>query len=880
MLTIQNASVYMINDDTENQAHIVNEHILTMWEREHQQQKGVVTPNPNVALLSTPHAVCSAFDNPLAPSTPQQINRADIDGRKNTALRNFLYVKFTGKNMNDVSEFIDAVDSFLRKYRTPDYFLYPDLGFSTAPANFTMHWLIRINRELTKDQYKAVMQFIIRELNLNLSKRAITTIQKHNSWIPVPRYGNTADVNFTKYSLNDVELPIDESFLDQLGVNTQQTTNKSNGITYDPDKLKVAVEHFKNQANTQALLADDEERMHFFSSIVMAEMDGFVSGSFSQEAIDTLAPDTTTATRWLSEFKDQQKNLLNNPDQRLKTRPIGTYIPLYTGGQNSSGAKNIAEQLLAQLGSDFVADPKLELADACELISHVYPPAIIKQPGSDKDNVVIFNPLTGVWTHDEDLFYSLLTAIRPYSTAQQLDTLMRTFAAQARNANRYIRPYSGSRYLLFKNGVLDIQDMQLHNVIEPFVRDLYFTERSRLNVDYVNNPPLPIRIGGRVAGGDWNPEDFINAYGNNDPERVRYFLFGLSLGLFGGHNFGVHFDIQGESRWGKTTLSEIFNNLYENRTVIISFTSLNGRFPFTSYPLSTSIIWVKECNIGTDPLSDEYGTVIYDGLADNQVRFEVKGGNDIVLTNPPQVYIDGTQLIQAREINTGPAGRTLAYKLPPMTQELRDQAYANNIVETLHSEDVTQWLVYQMIMAYRDTIPESRRSDLKLNLSVKSDLDLLPSFAQEWRREFSNDSTDLAQWFVEEIDPFLSTDEDNPTLMHNRVLYELYTSAYRRLNPHDKNLNRIKSMPYFERQLTSLFENNGWVIREAGNKSGREKTARKRVSKIDALNFKWAEYETSYTRPKALTTVDEASGGLPGLFKNNIPGWFTIERKK
>lgn len=874
MPTVSNATIYSIKGEKGTTLSLEAMNAVDYAIEMHNQHKNQATPNPTVDTLACTHMVSSAFVSTSAPDTPTTIERKKALHHTHNPLRSFIYLQAVHKTANDEAAFLDMVGSFLRKYNNPDYILYPSAKYATK-----RQWqlIVKLNRLVNKEQYEAIIHYMIKQLQLTPTKTLLKDLTSVTKPFPIPLYGDVAHSAHTQHQANGDALVIDDAILDLLGVKDDNSPNGSTAnMQYDSAKLRDALESFALDIDTPELLADDKQRSALWASIANAIDEGTIDEEFAQDAIERLGVTDDERVEFMNEYQDIKDSLKQNPDQRMRVAPIGTFIPMYNASPN---ALNIAEQLLSHLGDNFIVDPKLELHDAAKLISTVYPPSIIQQPGSDKENVVIFNPLTGVWTHDEDLFYSLLTAIKPYSTVHMLDTLMRTFAAQARNANRYIKPYSGSRYLLFTNGVVDIKDMSLHDLTESFVRRQNFTERSKLNIPFVHNPPLPQIKEGRVAGGDWNPQDFISAYGNNEPERVQFFLFGLSLGLFGAHNFGVHFDIQGESRWGKTTISEIFNQLYENRTVIISFTSLNGRFPFTSYPMSTSLIWVKECNIGTDPLSDEYGTVVYDGLADNQVRFEVKSGNDIVLSNPPPVFIDGTQFIQAREINTGPAGRTLAYKLPPMTQELRDQAYASNIVESLHRVDVLQWLVYHMMEAYRAIIPANRQGDLKLNLSHAGDLDLLPEFAQSWRREFASDSTDLNQWYTEEIDPYLSTDPKKPSLMHNRILYELYSAAYLRLHPHDRHMSKAKTTDYFDRQIPGILEQAGWrvvPVGTAGNK--RSKTLRKRVSTIDKLNFDWAEYEESYKRPTTLMTTDEAAGGMPNIFNTLMPGWFEIHR--
>lgn len=543
---------------------------------------------------------------------------------------------------------------------------------------------------------------------------------------------------------------------------------------------------------------------------------------------------------------------------------------------------NISEYMVAVLkhNDDMpTPNPELNLSLAANYISKVFSMALSDGSGSDKDNLLMYNPVTGIWSHNEDLIYSLLCTIKPYSTVHQLDTVLRTFAATARNNNETFTPYHGSQYLLFKNGVLNVYDMSFHDVSESFVKDIRFSERSYLNIDYVEDPDLPQIPNELLADrgeSPWNPKDFVSAYANNDPEILRYFLFGLSLGLFGGHNFGVHFDIQGESRWGKTTLLEIFNGLYDNHTQQSPYSALNGRFPFTSYRENTSVIWISECNIGTEPLNDEHGIITYDGLADNQVHFEVKGKDDIILNNPPQVFIDGTQFIKANEINTGPAGRTLAYKLPERTDALRDQAYALNIADDLRSESVLQWLVYHMLIAFRETVPTKRIPNLKLNLSLKQDLKLIPSKALEWRNDFSKSDNDVNEWFTSQMEPYLlePTRKNEPVLMHHTVMWWFYRQYYiTEINPSD-TFFRDLNLKKFKEELEQVYSQNNWTTREAGSpnsKTSKSQIFRKQVSNLSKLNFDYTR-NNDYKLPPELdkTNLDAPFGG-------KIQGWYFLE---
>lgn len=646
-------------------------------------------------------------------------------------------------------------------------------------------------------------------------------------------------------------------------------------IMPNKDKLLKATQEFVNSQNGNKILHDHTLLTNFFDALAAIRIKGQIDSDYLKQTLKMIGKRTKYDPQKYSKLLTDRINLLKaNPDQLETAPPFGDYIHLYS---QATYVQTIGQQLIANLPEGKGPSSDYELAEASDFIEMAYPPYLLEQHGNDLDNVVIFNPTTGVWTHQTDILYSLLTAIRPYSTKQQFDTFMMTFAAKARNSNRTIKSYSGSRYILFDNCVLDVATMQQYDITDPIVRSLHFTERCHVNLDYVPNPPLPILKHKRqFDNGDWDPQSFLKAYANNDEDAFNYLLFGFALGLFGGHNSGVHFDIYGGSRWGKTTLSEIFKSLYDNRIIMIPFSSLNEQFPFTSYPNDTAIIWINECNKGVEPLDDKYGTMMYDSLADSQVRFQVKNRGDLVLSNPPQVYLDGTQPIKANELDTGPAGRTLAFKLPEMTTALRNQAYSSSINECLRDKKVLQWIVYQALMAYKKFIPVDRMDDLRLNLANQTDLDLFPKVVQAWRKEFVIGGSAIDDWFEDSIAPFLSRDAANPTYLRENLLYDMYLEAYKTANPNDTYFNKAPSKDDVMRRLQIIWksEPDKYIIdTNIGSLEKDRKYPRKAIANPDKMNFDWKGFDDENSRPISLRN---GTFDVEHVFTKKIQHWFTI----
>lgn len=767
--------------------------------------------------------------------------------KDNNPKRNFIVIDFDESNLKNVIHDMKTI------MNNPTHLIYK--------TKSKCRLIVDLKQNFNYKSYKKVVKAFYIQLNLPITKSRLD-LKKPIAFIPF-------DVN--KDILQAVKSKPYSVVLDSID-------ESNDNLAPDATKLFNATKEFLDTSEANRIMHDRLEVTKFFDALAKC----YISGQLTKDYLDKTLQYITQKTgydlsNWQTLMQERITLLKDHPDMRESAQPFGAYIHLYT--QAYSGA-NLTQQLKAVLPKNIKEDPDYDLSEAADFIEMAYPPYLIDRPGNDIDNLVIYDSSHGMWTHNPDILYSLLTAIKPYTSKAQFETFMMTFAAKARNAERFFRPYHGSRYILFNNGVLDVATLTLIPISDPKVRDLHFTERSHIDLDYVDNPALPQIPNERTSdNGPWNPRDFLMAYANNDHDAYTYLLFGLSLGLFAGHNFGVHFDIKGGSRWGKSTLIAIYNKLYQERTVTIPFPNLNTQFPFTSYPLDTAIIWLDEANEGIDPLDDEHGTITYDSLADNQARFQVKNKGDMVIEDPPQVYITGTQFIKARELYTGPAGRTLAMKLPLMTDKLRAQSYAKSIYEDLRKKTVLQWLVYNFIIAYKEIVPVERMDNLKINLANKSDLALFPPIALSWRKEFVVGGNSIDSWFENAIEPYLSHDPSKPTYLHERILYEIFLDSYRLANPNDTYARNAPTSLQIIKRLKTIWnsEEDKFVVNySVGSVEKGRKTPRKMIKDPDKMNFDWQSFDQDYSRPAKL---EEPGYQNLKLFGKKSPDWIEIYMK-
>jgi hypothetical protein len=826
-------------------------------------QNLVFQDNPTTSLVTSQIVASKILEQDS--EFPNEISIANTKPKQ--FLRNFLTFDTSFKSINDYQSFIHSLQQWSAQRNNTEYAIYPKIQYPNK-LQFTV--IILVSRHMTAKQYSAVLDDVLLQLHVNLTGASLRASKRMNGKIQLPIYSDLTHANMSVFSVTNNSLEITDDWFYQRGLETSETnTIRVQTIAYSREKLDKALELFIKNDQKKDVFSSKQKRDRFWGTVGAALINGQIDQDFYDTLIQSVSSQTTLQ-KYQTEAQSIHQRLIRRPEFLLQAPNIGEYLQLYLT-RNSSN--NIAQKLISTLNNEVKPDPEIELSVAGDFIAGVFPPALLDQAGDDIDNVVIFDPINGYWTHDLRIFRSLLNAIKPYSTKFQLETLISEFSVKARNQGRKIVPYSGTEYILFENIVLNTKTNKQYELTDTIVQNLYFIERSKVNVKYVENPPEPIFPETRLDGNDWKPSDYINFFGNNEPEKIEFFYFLLSLGLFGNHSSGVHVNIKGDSGIGKTTLKEIFMKLQNKRVEFAQFSTLNERFFFTSYKMDSSVIWLNENNIGIKPLDDVYGIPAYDSLADLEARFQAKNKGDIVIMNPPQMYVDGTSVIRANETNTGPARRTIVFKIPSMTKELQDQFYVHDIDELLKNDFVAQWLVHKMIQAFQKFVPMKRRENFRMNLSTKEDVNILPDFAKKWRKEVTKAVTPLDAFADEEILPFLSTNPVEPTIMHIDVLYELYLRYHKDVDPTDKFFNRAKNKDELLTDFLNILERNEYRTEDVGSVDARRKGARprKRVDSLTSIRFDWDGYKEAYVVPQALKNFPdmEVSGKLRA-------GWFAI----
>lgn len=768
---------------------------------------------------------------------------------------------------------------------------YPSISFPDAPH---CHLIIELNNLVDEPQYMYLLKSLFKQLDLDLKANDQSNfVMAHAINGPLYRSKLAHDEAIfndgpqttpldTLAALANYQAPPQRKKVIPLN---QVATKPINQFKIDPATIKPfklddqvfrrSVENFAKQPATQTRLANYDKFWRFTEGIAAGILRQQITQAQGEFVMDVVANDNA---KWTTnnqlELKTELKKLENGPDQLDKTPGIQHYLPLI-----DPTIVSLRQYFLRyKLSPGFEPNPKMPIYQACEIISQHFNFAIApSHDPNDMNDVVMYNPLVGAWEHDENNFSGLLGAIRPNINNNDYQIALRTWGNDARGLGKFIHPYNGTRYTLWQNGVLDIITNELIPLSDPLVESLMFTKRNLHHCDFVFDAPNPEFPHDRVDGGTWSPQSFIEGYTHpDDPDHstIRdYFLFGFALGLFSGHNSGVHFDIRGQSRWGKSTLAEIFGTIYDGRIAITPYNQLNQPFPLTSYNLDTGVIWINESNTDTAPLNNEYGIPFYDGAADPQLRLSVKHKGSLIIDDPPQMFIDGTQFIQANEINTGPAGRTLAYDLPLMTKEIRNQVYSKSINTRLRDPKVIEYLVFQMISAFQRIVPAERRENFVMNLANQHDVDLLPPIASKWREQLVNANQKVNAWAEEYILPFIIPDKP----LHMWLLYELYLEYIRQSSPDGKDTYAFR-LEKFSESMLRIFKLHDLTV-DYGKKNEPDldgtKKRRREIKSLDTIGFNLKQFEEITIVP---ATLKNPASPLPKLFTKKVLGWFELRK--
>lgn len=415
------------------------------------------------------------------------------------------------------------------------------------------------------------------------------------------------------------------------------------------------------------------------------------------------------------------------------------------------------------------------------------------------ENVLMFNPKTLSWQAMDYFSLLALSAVIPSATlgqGQMLGNYLFTHIHLQHIDWQVPEPYSGSRYLLFDNGIFDAKTKELIPIHEDYLD--YHPEGSQQTMTAVLGQVQTLEVDGQqktlaqmgftdkhvhhfsldlnaqnpayasnIKDVKWTPEDWMLKTANNKPEQMKYLKQCLGTMLVPNHSFNAFLEINGLSGGGKTKLVEIVKSIYgrESTAVKTGFTldDVSDNFPFRgTVNKSTALAHITETN-GAG-LKNSVIPLI-NSFANPEMQIKQLGGISVELTPPPFLVMEGKGWVLFDNTKTGVARRLLPLDISKaQTKHYLCRRYGKDI---FMQPKVLAWFAKEAVLAYAEMTKGNDHFKFAID-NIKT----LPKFAQKWHLDAINAGDDIMNQFVERMKHVLK-----PGYVSTELLYKLYQQS-------------------------------------------------------------------------------------------------------
>ena len=421
----------------------------------------------------------------------------------------------------------------------------------------------------------------------------------------------------------------------------------------------------------------------------------------------------------------------------------------------------------------------------------------------------IYNPETLTWERIDFLLIGILS--ETFGVYKEIDvvTLAQAIFHRYRSDDnrRTPKPYQGSRYLLFANGVFDAKTRELipiekpvidvpimddepdqtvkiivpqsstleigtsakednskdvEDVVLPFVG---FSEKHKhfFNLDLKIDNPV---FAGTGQNNTWTPEDWLRLTANGNADEAEYLAQILGVMLVPNHSFNAFIEINGQSSGGKTTLINIVSAIYGGNPGVSTgyvMDDLSDRFPFRgTVNRETAFVSITETN-GARLQSS--GISLINSFANQEMQMKQMGTTSLTLTPPPLLVLEGKGWVLFDSTKTGIARRLLPVDIQnAQTAQYRNTRFGKLVFE---NPQVLHYFAKRAVLAYADLTKGNDNFMFNLD-NVKT----LPDFAQKWHTDAVNAGDDQMEAFTERMRDILKVGYISETM-----LYDLYISS-------------------------------------------------------------------------------------------------------
>lgn len=446
---------------------------------------------------------------------------------------------------------------------------------------------------------------------------------------------------------------------------------------------------------------------------------------------------------------------------------------------------------------------------------------------STLDLVKVFNPITLTWENPKFLFSACLAAVDVLYVPSDVIKLSSFIFETLRNSKAVMevpKPYSGSRYLLFNNGIFDcltqeIIDVQAQlqlteNDIEiPMVSpnatleiedhkvpiaNAGFTEKHRHYIDLDLNMEVP-KYQGKGNNETWDPQTWLLKTAGGRANVAHYILEIIGIMLVPNHSFNAFIEINGKSGSGKTVITNIAKGIYGDNEVAIpeDFTidQAMDNFPFRGLVnQDTALVHITEVN-GT--YLNPTMISLFNSFANPSMEMKQMGNVSVKLTPPPVLVMEGVSWAKFDNTKTGIARRLLPLDLSESNTMNYRSSHSKDI---FRFKKVLKWFAKEAVLA----LSELTQGDDHFAFNI-DDVDTLPDFARRWHMMAINAGDDLMNTFMLKI-----KDSLHNGFLPMKMMFRLYAKSVLDDDPEQKHSRKF---PSFRDALRMYLSEDFMVIR-------------------------------------------------------------------
>ena len=433
-----------------------------------------------------------------------------------------------------------------------------------------------------------------------------------------------------------------------------------------------------------------------------------------------------------------------------------------------------------------------------------------KDDSAGLDLIKIFNPATLTWENPKYLLTACLMAVDIIYTQNDVAKLANYVFESLRNSKTskdVPKPYSGSRYLLFKNGIFDCLNKELieiepsmqltdNNNTIPMILDsqkleirdksipitqVGFTEKHKHYIDLELDMELPV-YKGYGKNETWDPQTWLLKTADNRKDVAKYILQLIGVMITPNHWFNAFIEINGKSGSGKTVITNIAKGIYGENDVAIpeDFTidQAMDSFPFRGLVNpNTALVHITEVN-GTYLNSSMIS--LFNSFANSSMEMKQMGDVSVKLTPPPVLVIEGVSWAKFDNTKTGVARRLLPLDLT--NSRTRDYRSSHN-KDIFSFEKVLKWFAKEAVLAFAEMTGGDEHFAFNID-----DIDTLPGYAKRWHMLAINAGDDLMNTYMLKI-----KDSLHNGYLPTQMMFKLYEKSVLDDDPEQKHSRKFPS---------------------------------------------------------------------------------------